>query len=1107
MAESENAPKQSILLQGMDEAEDQDVDMQPSNTSAPEATMPSTSHVIITHQLISQIITPSPFQHHNDSGTADRYRSGLQRITQAPTRDVEAWEVIMNECTLLYRSQLLPQLDAERNKHKMMFQSSPSNSLLRISRSDELERQLDWVESCHGHLLKYFPYSSNYYNTILDMLLARSALPFESLQAGIEDDYSFGTAMNWVQSQTPLQIAAGMKIDAIFEFALGVKMDGTPASSELENKNNDETAMEADDAEQDKTEVTPLQTLSGMCTSSVELWLQYIQKRTRDARRQALQHHSVAKVDPTNPARQIIQLTTDGEELVRDWIVTAYETALNNGAAFAINNQLVWKQYLNFVKSWNVVATDGSGVNHALHTKQKELLRGIYQRLITLPMLGLDGLWKEYEAFERAQSEQLAVALIEEHQPKYQHARSVYLERQRVYSTHELRLGRLATPPVDFEFLDQYGNVKADVDEDDYQQKMKDEIELLAKWKRRNGYERTNPERLSPADLTIRIRQCYKDTVCCFMRHIEVWHEWSTWELLNPGAAGAGGSSSSASASKKKNAALAAGVLELGQKYIPDSTLLAYTHAQILENQHGDGRKTGSVSAGEEAIQVMRNFCKRAGNTLGYVILQRLVRKYKGVNEARAVFSEARRQLRIKPEDALDSSTTKTVHKSIVQEDGAQIGDDTVGQVDSTSTDASKGKMVMSRGEFYDNAETLEGITNEGSKSAKNIGFITWHLYASHATLEHRLNHLPKVASRVYELGLKKHRSFLSTPQFVLQYSSLLLELNDEENLRALLMRAISACEEQNELDGDDALGGNEKKLSERRELQRPLWDMMLKFESIISLRSGDLTSVQSLEARRRKALYGPYYENVAGGKINDDVGIGAQKASLSDTLIRTDGYENSSRIVNGLGRLVDSLEVTGILGEEPIASALSAFSAVDPGSVWKGDGCSGTSDASFRRRKLYQSEMESLSKMSLGKLSDTSGVAAASSSGRLTTARERLAQQNVSALQNSSVMGAVQSSPEWIRGMLMLLPATIRNYRGKAPPHMIDLALATLRENPLPPVRPVDENTVKINDTTSSKRQREDKNGDSSDEEDFQSSGYGSTFRARQKARLANAI
>jgi len=1107
-----NVPKKSILLQGMDDVEDQDINININASSSA-----AVNALVITNQLIPQIVTPSPFQHHNDSGTADRYRSALQRITSAPTRDVEAWEAIMNECMSLYRTQLLPQLDGERNAHKMILQSSAQNATLRINRAEELEKKLDWVESCHGHLTKYFPYSSNYYITAVEMLLARSALPFESLTGG-EDDFSFGNAANWIQGQTPLQAAAGKKIDAICALALGVKMDGTPASDEHDNDGDIE--MEMDDNEQ---ESSAMQILSGMCSSSIELWLLYIRKRTRDAKRQALQYHSTPTIDPSNPSKNIIKLTQEGEDLIRDWIVTAYETALTRGAAFAFNNHSVWKQYLNYVKSWNIMqaaAPSGTGqdvttgINHALHSKQKELLRGIYQRIITLPMLGLDGLWKEYETFERAQSEQLAAALIEENLPKYQHARSVYLERNRVYTVHDLRLGRLATTPVDYEFVDMDGNTKEDVDEEEYMQKMKVEINLLAKWKRRCGYERTNPERLSAADLTVRIRQCYKDTVCCFMRHIEVWHEWSTWELLNAGGAGAAGSAAVANSSKQRNASLATGVLQLGQKHVPDSTLLAYAHAQILEIQPPDGRKSGSSCPGDEAIKVMLDFCERAGNTLGFVLLQRLVRQYKGMTDARAVFSQARRKLRMRPEDIAENGEVTGKAEIDVQGEGTQAPDESTNQSAGkgiAAEVASASKMVMNRSAFSESAQAHATETSEtvSSLQDKAMGFITWHLYASHASIEHRLNQSPKIASRVYELGLKKHRSFLSTPQYVLQYSSLLLELNDEENLRALLIRAISACEEENENEADDALSGENNNAAARRELQRPLWDMMLKFESILSMRSGDLNTLQSIEARRRKALYGPSTENVAGGSATDDVGIGIQKASLSETLIRTDGYEHSSRIVNGLSRLVDSLEVTGVLGQESIAVALSAFASFKPGSIWRDDGCSGQSDASYRRRKLHQTEIISLEKVSIGGSGGTAGmVGTAGSSGRLSSAKERLA-QSAALNNNTSVMASVQGSPQWLRGMLMLLPATIRNYRGKAPPHMIEMALATLRGNALPVSRPSDEpgKPEKVNGNGAAKRARSNNMNDySSDEETFNSGGYGSQFRARQRARLANA-
>merc|ERR1711957_275261 len=99
------------------------------------------------------------------------------------------------------------------------------------------------------------------------------------------------------------------------------------------------------------------------------------------------------------------------------------------------------------------------------------------------------------------------------------------------------------------------------------------------------------------------------------------------------------------------------------------------------------------------------------------------------------------------------------------------------------------------------------------------------------------------------------------------------------------------------------------------------------------------------------------------------------------------------------------------------------------------------------------------------------------STSGRLMSAKERLAQSAAQG-QNTTVLAAVQSSPEWLRGMLMLLPATLRNYRGaKAPPHMIELALSALRDNPLPAVRPASNGShLKTNmNGASIKRQRND--------------------------------
>jgi hypothetical protein len=84
-----------------------------------------------------------------------------------------------------------------------------------------------------------------------------------------------------------------------------------------------------------------------------------------------------------------------------------------------------------------------------------------------------------------------------------------------------------------------------------------------------------------------------------------------------------------------------------------------------------------------------------------------------------------------------------------------------------------------------------------------------------------------------------------------------------------------------------------------------------------------------------------------------------------------------------------------------------------------------------------------------------------------------------------------------------MLLPAS--KYRtavmSKPPPHMIEMALSALRNNALPAERP---NEV----ASSSNRKRKLEGGDSSDEENGGTGGggYGSQFRARQKARQMDA-
>ena len=932
--------KASILLGGADDAEDEDEEMfqaEEEDTNVPLAQVSSTATG--SRELISTIITPSPFPHHTAGPTSSRFRNAMTRIASHPESDVEAWQALITEVSTCYKS-IKPKL------HTV---------------DAEIQLQLDWMESCYGTLLKYFPYSAQHYLAVGEILFAQSSRVGE--EEGPLVDYS----VDHVRRQN-----CQSKLEAILETTLGVDMGGNL-----------------------------LEDTVPMCTGSVELWMLYVRARIRHAKRQTLE-----------------------EGLLRQKTNQAFELAVDH-AGFCVQNHILWKSYLAYAKTQDNMV----------------YLRSVYQRLVCHPMTGLDQLWQEYEAFERQQSEQLAAALVGEFTPKYQHARTVYLERNRVFSWNDLDINRLATPPNPDEWPELYPTLQL--------------------WKTRTAYERTNPERLTPADLAKRIEQAYKDMVCAWTYHPEVWHMWSMWEEV-----GGGGGVEKAMR-----------VLELAQPHIPDCTLLPYAQAQLLELH----------DAPEKSLEVMKAYVERSPTTLGFSLYQQLVRRYKGKDAARAVFAKARRVLLTAEEKEAKAQEEKKLLST--EEEGGEEAAAGAGD-NSKSDDKAKRWMVTNRLDPSIGGSTKTGqpqiksdVEEDGDSNNVSPGVITWHLYAADATIEHRLNKSPETAARVYELGLRKHASFLTQPAYVLKYAELLLELQDTINLRALLTRSLAACQDN------------------KSSAVAALWDMTLYFESLMSIGDpSNISAALAVERRRRAALLGPEIEDVAtGSRVGDSSGpgIGAQKSTVSEQLIRQDGYDPTSSIVNGMSRTVDVLDVLGLWGNG-VGSASSRFVASDDfGDDDESCMPGGKSDIQYQKRLHYARLVAS------GASSGRAGGAETGS--KLLSARERLQQTGAAPSQNTAITMAIQQSPEWLRELLLLLPASRSRTAvlSKPPPHMTEMALARLRQNKLPVERPQDGPKSKSGGKVAgTKHQRND--GDSSDEENGgpKSGGYGTQFRARQRAR-----
>ncbi|KAL7445467.1 hypothetical protein ACHAXH_010081 [Discostella pseudostelligera] len=1024
------------------------------------------------------------------------------------------------------------------------------------------------------------------------------------------------------QSGTDRQKMYDAKLDKIFQLCLGADtLDNITSST------GGAAAAAAAGADiKNATTIDGARSITGgLAPHSIDLWLLYIRKVTRDASRST----SISVPIPSPPPGYIPNAIQQGSVLhqqydetlksayrerkdkLRECITKAYELALEKGAGFAQNNHLIWKRYVNYVKSWTdstnyaqLAPPPPHGTSsfippppppdpahaHTSSQKQLHLLRSIYQRGITHPMTGLDQFWQEYEAFERSHSESLGSVLIAEWLPRYQHARSIYLERNRVWNARELMMGRLAVPPVGYSEGDGSGRGGAtsssscvggsggggagvggtgggggattvDADDDfvtdssgtggggkltssdatEYSAQIEEELRTLSKWRRRAAYERTNPERLNSSDFAMRVRSSYVEEVCAFARHPEVWYEWSQWELLHGGstAATTSAAASNAMAPAKTvggggegkvgggNALRAVAVLSLGMESLPDCALLALAQAEILERHFcstttsSEKRAKGESSDGMgECIEVLERLVHRSPTTLGFVLLQRLVRRHRGINVARDVFARARRTLRVREEDmSFDNEKEASAVSSEKKDDGLGLSDakelaDGVGR----GVASVQQRMVTNRlkAAVGINEHSSLELDKVQSTPSVNAGFITWHLYTAHATIEHRLGKNPKVAGRIFELGLRKHRTFLSNPPYVLYYANLLLELNDEENLRSLLMRAVSACEEMDAVASTGVGGSDVAAIARKREMQRPLWDMMLKFESILSSRNKvDIsTDISSIEARRRRALYGPSNEDVVmGGEGSPDdeedrnLGTGLHKSSLNEQLIRVEGYDVASRIANGMGRLVDVLTVTGVIGNGEFdgtsksldfaAAATSSLIAGGTASDLWGDDCAGgPSDVCYIKRLRFQRDTRTrAAALALGFAGSNQGI----TSGKLLS-RERTAGAAGQAAANPL---ALQNSPEWLRPLLLLLIPVPKFGKGtvKPPPHLTELALSTLRANSLPANRPIEIS----NGNTQKKRERDGGNSSDDEEDNNTGGGYSHQFRSRQRLRLAN--
>lgn len=119
-------------------------------------------------------------------------------------------------------------------------------------------------------------------------------------------------------------------------------------------------------------------------------------------------------------------------------VEAAFERAVENIGTMS-EAGVVWRKYIDFVKEWPDMSPMDAGI-------KMKMLRGIYQRVVCLPVDDLDDFWREYEALETSAGEHLAAMLLPDLRAKNQHAKVVNRDRKRVIA--KIAFDRIATPPT-----------------------------------------------------------------------------------------------------------------------------------------------------------------------------------------------------------------------------------------------------------------------------------------------------------------------------------------------------------------------------------------------------------------------------------------------------------------------------------------------------------------------------------------------------------------------------------------------------------------------------------------------------------------------------------
>ncbi|CAG8511165.1 16461_t:CDS:10, partial [Racocetra persica] len=410
-----------------------------------------------------------------------------------------------------------------------------------------------------------------------------------------------------------------------------------------------------------------------------------------------------------------------------------------------------------------------TGETHSAWEEQQkmDIMRKTYQRAICIPLNHVEHIWKEYDQFENALNKVTAKKFLQDRSPSYMTARTAVKEMRRFVD--KINKNVVPTPP----------------------KWSKNEKEQLSYWKEWIEWEMLNPLSLEdPSALAQRVIYVYKQAMMYLRYYPEIWFEAANyWVSI-----------------KKDDDAVS--LLKTAMEVMPTSFLVHFAYAELQEHrkQFAESRK-----AYESLLLNIQYQIEEIEKSTADEIKALMKNSTDNVSEDENTLDmdgETREQLRIKEKE--------------LEKERSKVEESRQHEIDELSRAYSLVWIMLMR--FTRRTEGIKSARLIFSKARKS-NYCTYHVFVASALMEYHCSKDQVIAGKIFELGLK---NFIYNPEYVSQYLDFLIQLNDDNNTRALFERTLMS------MPADKA---------------KIVWEQFSKYEN----NYGDLTVIRKIDERRAK--------------------------------------------------------------------------------------------------------------------------------------------------------------------------------------------------------------------------------------------------------------